>query len=348
MKARLRPFRLLVVLTAVLALVAVACGDDNGIGDSSASDVELPECLTFEELYAISGPESEGVDNWQDAQDLATELGSTTEFPDAPLSITAPGEESGTYGSYIEIVLEGIGETRAEEGHITEDDAATTRKDYDISADDNVIIDAAAGTDASFGWVGFAFADANSDSVRSFEIDGGDGCVAPTAETIADFSYPISRPLFIYVDVARAQSDPAVAAFVDFYLSDEGRLFAEEAGYIPMTEEDWAATQAAWEELSIAAPDDVSGSISISGSSTVEPVTALVAERFSGDQGDVSISVSGPGTSDGFAQFCAGEIPIADASRAIDEEEIATCEGAEIEFVELQIGIDGLSVITRN
>ena len=347
MKARLRPFRLLVVLTAVLALVAAACDDDNGNGDS-ASDVELPECLTFEDLYAISGPESEGFDNWQDAQELATELGSPTEFPDASLSITAPGEESGTWGSYIEIALEGIGETRAEEGAITEDEAAVTRPDYSIQADDNIIIDDAAGTDGSFGWVGFAFANENSDSVRMFEIDGGEGCVAPTAESIADFSYPISRPLFIYVDVAKAQSDPAVAAFVDFYLSDEGRLFAEEAGYIPVTEEVWAETQAAWADAGVTAPDgEVEGSITISGSSTVEPVTAIVAEAFSGEQPNVSISVSGPGTSDGFAQFCAGEIPISDASRAIDDEEIATCEDAGIDYVELQVGIDGLAVITR-
>ena len=347
MKARLRPFRLLVVLTAVLALVAAACDDDNGNGDS-ASSVELPECLTFEDLYAISGPESEGFDNWQDAQELATELGSPTEFPDASLSITAPGEESGTWGSYIEIALEGIGETRAEEGAISEDEAAVTRPDYSIQADDNIIIDDAAGTDGSFGWVGFAFANENSDSVRMFEIDGGEGCVAPTAESIADFSYPISRPLFIYVDVAKAQSDPAVAAFVDFYLSDEGRLFAEEAGYIPVTEEVWAETQAAWADAGVTAPDgEVEGSITISGSSTVEPVTAIVAEAFSGEQPNVSISVSGPGTSDGFAQFCAGEIPISDASRAIDDEEIATCEDAGIDYVELQVGIDGLAVITR-
>jgi len=343
----LRPSRLAPALILVLALLAAACSSDSGSGGSSSS-VDLPDCLTFEDLYAISGPESEGVDNWQDAQELATELGSSTELPDASLSITAPGEESGTWGSYIEIVLEGIGEMRAEEGVITEDEAAVTRKDYSIQADDNIIIDDAAGTDGSFGWVGFAFANQNSDSVRMFEIDGGEGCVAPTAETIADFSYPISRPLFIYVDVAAAESDPAVAAFVDFYTSDEGRLFAEEAGYVPMTEEAWAEMQAIWADSGITAPDgEVEGSITISGSSTVEPVTAIVAEAFNGEQPNVSISVSGPGTSDGFAQFCAGEIPISDASRAISDEEIAECGDAGIEFIELQVGIDGLAVITR-
>src|SRR5680860_647558 len=262
--AKPRPFHLLVVLTVVLALVAAACSDDdNGAG---ASSVQLPECLTFDDLYALTGPESEGFENWSDAQGLADELGGTTALPDAELAITAPGEESGTYGSYIEIVLEGIGEARAEAGHISEDAAATTRKDYNPSADDNVIIEAISGTDGSLGWVGFAFADANSERVRSFAIDGGEGCVEPTPETIAGFDYPISRPLFIYVATEAAANDPAVAAFVDFYLSDEGRTLAEQGGYISLTEDQWAETQAAWAELGIEPPgDEVSGSVTISG-----------------------------------------------------------------------------------
>jgi phosphate transport system substrate-binding protein len=87
--------------------------------------------------------------------------------------------------------------------------------------------------------------------------------------------------------------------------------------------------------------------VTISGSSTVEPISGLVAEKFYADNSDVAISVQGPGTSDGLEQFCAGEIDIADASRAIEEEEITACEVGGVEYVELQIGIDGLSVITQ-
>ncbi len=60
----------------------------------------------------------------------------------------------------------------------------------------------------------------------------------------------------------------------------------------------------------------------------------------------VAITVEGPGTGDGFAKFCAGETDISDASRPISEEEQATCADAGIEFVELKVAIDGLSVIT--
>jgi ABC-type phosphate transport system substrate-binding protein len=337
---------------AALALLVGACGGDDddsasdntgGNGDSAAA---VPECLTFADLYALSGPESEGFENWSDAQALADELGSTTQFPDLPLNITAPGEESGTYGSYIEIAFADIAEKRVEEGKITEDQAETTRPDYTSSADDNVIIEGVSGNEGSFGWVGFAFADQAS-GVRLLQVDGGDGCVEPNADTIADGSYPLSRPLFIYVNTEKAKSNPAVAAFVDFYTSDEGKASVSEADYIELPDEQWSETGSAWKDVGADSGGDLSGDVVISGSSTVEPISASVAEKFQSENGDVSISVTGPGTSDGLEQFCAGEIDIADASRQIKDEETQKCTEGGIDFVELRIGIDGLSVITQ-
>ena len=60
----------------------------------------------------------------------------------------------------------------------------------------------------------------------------------------------------------------------------------------------------------------------------------------------MDISVEGPGTGDGFKKFCAGETDISDASRPIKEEETAECEEGGIEFIELKIGFDGISVLT--
>ena len=63
-------------------------------------------------------------------------------------------------------------------------------------------------------------------------VDGGEGCVEPTEETIADGSYqPLSRPIFIYVNAAGAER-PEFAAFVEFYL-EEGPEIIPESGYIP-------------------------------------------------------------------------------------------------------------------
>lgn len=207
-------------------------------------------CLTNGELYALLGPESEGFENWKDASALANQLGgSAGRFPDAPLDVTAPGEESGTYDAFIELAgFEDIGIERG----LSEDDAATTRPDYQASANDNVIIEGIAGSESSLGWVGYAFYEQNRDVVKAVAVDGGEGCVVPTFESIADGSYPLSRSLYIYVNNAKAAEKPELRAFVDFYLTDTGLLSAvEQVGYVSLPTERIDATRAAWEGAAI-------------------------------------------------------------------------------------------------
>ena len=218
----------------------------DGLTVMTSPDNDAVECLTYEDLYALVGPESQGIDTWSDAQELATELGSSTELPDLDLSITAPGEESGTYDSFTELVFKDVAEARVESGAITEDQAATTRPDYQASADDNVIIQGIGGAEGSLGWVGFAFAEEAGDQIKELEIDGGDGCVAPSTETVADGSYPLSRSLYIYVNTANAAENPAVAAYVDYFLED-GITAVEETGYVALPDDRLADTRAAWE-----------------------------------------------------------------------------------------------------
>jgi ABC-type phosphate transport system substrate-binding protein len=349
--------RWLLGLLAALALLAAACGDD----DSSSSDDStpggdtggesasaVPECLDFPALYALTGPESTGFANWSDATELADTVGSAfgADFPDEPLTITGPGEESGTYDTFVEFVVPDIAEAQG----IPEEEAVL-RPDYTASANDNVIIEGVSGTDGSLGWVGFAFAEEAGDSVREIEIAGEDGtCVAPSIDTIADGSYPLSRPLFIYVSTASADENPAVKAFVDYYTGDAGYQAVADAGYVQLQDDAWAEAQAAWEGAggTPGEPESgVSGEVVVSGSSTVQPITSLAAEGFSGENPEVSISVDGPGTGDGFELFCNGETDISDASRPIEEDEVAACEENGIEFVEIQVGIDGLSVLTK-
>lgn len=206
------------------------------------------ECLSFIDLYALLGGQSEGFEDWSDANDLAAGLGSdVSPYPDAPLAISAPGTESGTYDSFVEIVLEGIGEE--EEG----EDGQFIRQDFAGNADDNVIIEGIAGSDSSLGWVGFAFAEGNLDRVKEVAVskEVGGECVTPTIETIADGSYPVSRALYIYVNNARAESNPALAGYVDFYLGDGYNEAVTKAfgnsGYVPLPADELSEVQAAWE-----------------------------------------------------------------------------------------------------
>jgi len=217
---------------------------------TSASNTDI-DCLSFLDLYALLGPESQGFANWSDANalaaELATELGgeygeSHAPYPDETLTITAPGEESGTFDSFVELVIAGIAEARGAD--------ETTRPDYQASGDDNVIIEGVAGTpDAPFtlGWVGFAYAIENTDQVTLIPVDGGGGCTPADPDTIASAEYPIARFLYIYANLANVADEPALEAFVDYYLSDEGIAFVSEAGYVQLDEGDLAATRDAWE-----------------------------------------------------------------------------------------------------
>ncbi len=218
----------------------------DGISVITAAANDTVDCLSFEDLYSLIGDESIGFQKWSDANDLNAELGGTGPFGDGALEIFAPGEESGTFDSFIEIALEDVWEGRVEEGHADENFAV--RPDYNASANDNVIIDGIAGNEHSLGWVGFAFADANRDVVKLVEIDGGDGCVSPTPETIASAEFPIARFLYTYIDAAQA-SDPAIKAFVDFMLSDEGQTYVVEAGYVNLDPADLAQSRSNWSNL---------------------------------------------------------------------------------------------------
>jgi phosphate transport system substrate-binding protein len=205
-------------------------------------------CLNKGDLYALFGPESDGFANWSDADALAGDVGGNDGFPDIPLEITAPGEESGTYDAFID--LAGIEDTAIEHG-VKEDDAAALLSDYHSSPNDNIIIQAMEGNPGALGFVGFAFAQEAGESVKEVEVDGGEGCVAPSADTITDGSYPLSRSLYIYINKEKITSNPAVKPYVDFYLSDAGFVGTESAvglaDYIPLPQDRIDATRSTWD-----------------------------------------------------------------------------------------------------
>jgi phosphate transport system substrate-binding protein len=218
----------------------------DGLSVVTSADNDAVECVSFADLYALIGPEAEGFENWSDGQAIASELGSTTQLPDEELVVTGPGTESGTYDSFIEIALSDIAEGRGQ-------DPETTRTDYASSADDNTIIANVEASPTSLGWVGFAFAENAGEGVRELAVSeepatSEETCVEPTPETISDQSYPLSRPLFIYVNSAKAEENPALAPFVDFYLENLTE-FVEEGGYVTMPDDQVETTVSAWEGM---------------------------------------------------------------------------------------------------
>jgi phosphate transport system substrate-binding protein len=224
---------------AGISYVELKVGID-GLAVVTSAENTAVACLSFGDLYALAGPESAGMTNWADANDLAIEVGGNGGLPDAELLISAPGPESGTYDSFVELVLTDIAEERGQE--------PGARVDYSSAADDNVIIETITGTPTSFGWVGYAFAD-QADGVKMIPVseEAGGDCIAPEPQTIASNTYPIARDLFVYVNTAKADENPALADFVDFYVTfglDEAVALAD---YVPLADDAKAETVAAWE-----------------------------------------------------------------------------------------------------
>ena len=93
---------------------------------------------------------------------------------------------------------------------------------------------------------------------------------------------------------------------------------------------------------------DLSGTIRIDGSSTVAPLSEAVAEQFQTENPGVKVTVGTSGTGGGFEKFCAGETSISDASRAIEPEEVEACKEKGIDFEEVRVASDALTVMINN
>lgn len=91
--------------------------------------------------------------------------------------------------------------------------------------------------------------------------------------------------------------------------------------------------------------EKLAGEIKVDGSSTVGPISSAIAEEFSASQPDVRVSVSESGTGGGFKKFVRGEIDICDASRPIQEDEMKLAQENGIEYIEVPIAYDGLTVV---
>jgi phosphate transport system substrate-binding protein len=213
----------------------------DGLSVITSAKNDAIECLNFADLYALAGPESQGIDNWDEAEKLSSELGSDTDLPDAELTVSAPGEESGTYDSFVEIVLEHFTEEREQD--------AESRPDYQSSSDDNVILQAVTGSESSFGWVGYAYAkEARGVKLVPIAKEPGDECIEPTDETIASGDYPIARDLFIYVNKENAETNEAIVDYVDFFLSDDGIGSVPDVGYVSLKPEALEETRTVWKD----------------------------------------------------------------------------------------------------
>ena len=183
------------------------------------------DCLTTDQIVDLFGPKATAK-NWQDLD---------PSFPDQEISFFIPGTDSGTY-DYMA-------------ADVVADESETLRTDVESSEDDNVLVQGISGTEGAVGFFGYTYYEENQDTLKALEIDSGNGCVAPSAETAQAGEYtPLARPLFIYVNNAKYAENAATAEYVDFYIENLEKI-AEAAKYIPLSEELYGETKSALEGL---------------------------------------------------------------------------------------------------
>ena len=197
-----------VELTMALDALAVVVSKEN----------DFVDCLTTDELKSIWDLGSV-VETWRDVR---------ASWPDEKIDLYGPGADSGTFDYFTEEIN---GETKR------------SRSDFTQSEDDNVLVTGISGSQYALGYFGLAYVAENADKVRAVEIDGGEGCAAPSGESVNDGTYtPLGRPLMTYASVT-ALARPEVAAFFRFLLENTSELSVE-VGYIAISDADLAASKA--------------------------------------------------------------------------------------------------------
>jgi phosphate transport system substrate-binding protein len=182
---------------------------DDGIAVVTNKDLKI-DCMTVNELKAL----------WNSKSKAKSYKDVNAKFPDAKVSLYGPGTDSGTFDFFTEEINGTKGDTR---------------KDYQPSEDDNVLVQGVSGDKSGLGYFGFSYYEQNQDKLNLVGVDSGSGCKKPSKEDIQDGSYkPLARPLFMYPKAASI-ARPEVKAFMDFILANYETI-AGNAKIIPMTD----------------------------------------------------------------------------------------------------------------
>ncbi|MEM7556972.1 MAG: phosphate ABC transporter substrate-binding protein PstS family protein [Cyanobacteria bacterium P01_A01_bin.84] len=170
--------------------------------------------ITIAELKKIWEPASEGkITNWKQVR---------ASFPDRPLKLYGADKKSGTYDYFTKAVVGKSGESR---------------KDYTTSEDDTVLVAGISQDSNALGYFGYAYYEKNQDKLKVLPVDNGKGAILPSRTTVEKAEYqPLSRPLFIYVNMQSAQKNQAVRDFVNLYIK-EAPTIVSSVGYVPLPEE---------------------------------------------------------------------------------------------------------------
>ncbi|MEB3176562.1 MAG: PstS family phosphate ABC transporter substrate-binding protein [Synechococcus sp.] len=142
------------------------------------------------------------------------------DWPGKPIVLHGPGVDSGTFDTFNQAINGG---------------KRNSRSDYISSENDNVLVQGVASNANALGYFGYAYYAANQSRLRALPVEGKNGPVMPSIESVQNGSYsPLSRPIFVYVNAKNLKENPSIRAFLWYYLNNATQLVQKE-GSIPLT-----------------------------------------------------------------------------------------------------------------
>ena len=247
------------------------------------------------------------------AESSAAASGESTEGLSGAISVVSREDGSGTRGAFIELM--GV-EEKDESGNKVDKTVDTA----EITNSTAVMMTTIVGNPAAIGYISLG---SLNDSVKALQIDGTEA----TVDNIKNGTYKVARPFNI---VTKSDVSETAQDFINFIMSDEGQAVVEENGYVSN-----GSTGAF-------AGGEVSGKVTVAGSSSVTPVMEKLAEAYKAINPNVEIEVQMSDSTTGVTSAIEGICDIGMASREIKEEE--TAQGVTGQF----IAMDGIAIIVNN
>ena len=218
--SQLQTIVLILIVVVMYLLYRDSCHKNN------IEYVELP--VAYDGLSVVLNKDNDWVDYltvkelnsiWKFGSKIKLWSDVRKEWPKKPIKLYGPGTDSGTFDYFKEAIIGKKNKIRA---------------DFTKSEDDNVLVNGVSGSKYAMAFFGFAYYKENMNKLKVAPIDGGNGAVSPTEETINNGTYiPLSRPIFIYVS-KNSYGKEQVNSFIQYYLDNAPKLVGE-VGYIPLS-----------------------------------------------------------------------------------------------------------------
>lgn len=227
-----------------------------------------------------------------------------------PITVISREDGSGTRSAFVELI-----------GVVNDEDIDMTTTSAEISNSTEVVIQSVAGNIGAIGYISLGSLD---ETVKGVAIDGAE----PTAENIESGSYTVSRPF--NVATKGELTNEAAQDFMNYIMSTEGQAIVEEKGYIPVS------------DTKAFTSTNPSGSVTISGSSSIAPLMEKLKEGYEAVNANVTIELQTSDSTTGMNNAISGMCDIGMASRELKQEEL------DAGLVNTVIATDGIAIIVNN